>query len=419
MKNPEIILPKRIAMLREQPNQDIKVKNEEFSLYFANFIHPIYPWYDINVECDYGKNLGHCWRISDYPADVSEFELTIKIYDECGELVAGKKTVIELYDQDICEPFKILCIGDSMTHHMIYPAHMQNRLKNVITCGTRSYDGHVFGEGRGGWTCDTYFTKHSLKEGERGATKWVSPFLFPKNVPGKDYFGDMEYYEASQEKNRSTCCFNGFEFSEIKDGQYYHRHGRLYKSNGELVSDSAEWEFSFKKYLERNNIENLDAVSILLGANDLAPYQYEGTKETVSEYIENTKRFVASIKEADESIAIIINLPIPGAEQAAFANLFGCGRTDKMYRHRIREGIKALLAEFEDKDGIYICPMAHAFDTENGFDKASMRANLYCDSRIEIKDDAIHPNPDGYRQMGDALAGTVEMIRHRKKEKLM
>ena len=140
MKTPEIILPKRIAVLREQPHQDIKVKNEEFSLYFANFIHPIYPWHDIVVECEYGKNLGHCWRINDYPADVKEFDLWIKIYDEEGTLVTEKKTVIELCDQDITNPFRVLCIGDSMTHHMIYVSHMQNRLKNVFTCGTRSYD---------------------------------------------------------------------------------------------------------------------------------------------------------------------------------------------------------------------------------------------------------------------------------------
>ena len=39
---------------------------------------------------------------------------------------------------------------------------------------------------------------------------------------------------------------------------------------------------------------------------------------------------------------------------------------------------------------------------------------VYSDNPIEFKDDAVHPNPSGYRQMGDALAGTVEMLRHRR-----
>lgn len=415
MKTTEIILPKRIPILREEPNQDIKVKNEEFSLYFENFIHPIYPWQDIIVECKYGKNLGHCWRITDYPAVEKEFDLTIKIYDENAMLVAEKSTVIELYDQDVNEPFKIVCIGDSMTHHMIYVAHMQNRLKKVFTCGTRSYDGHVFGEGRGGWQYGTYFEKHSLEEGERGPTKWVSPFLFPKGIEAVDYFGDMEFYLASQEENKSSCCFNGFEFSPIREGQYYHKHGKLYKEGQENpVADSVEWEFSFKKYLEKNHIEDLNAVSLLLGANDLAPYTYEDTREIVNRYIENIKIFIKSIKEADENIAVILNLPVTGSEQSAFGKVMGCNGTYKAYQHKIREGAKAILAEFEGMEGVYICPMLHALDTENGFDKASMRSNLYNDTQVVIRDDAVHPNPNGYRQMGDALAAVVEKLRHMK-----
>lgn len=415
MKKTEIILPKRIAVLREQPNQDIKVKDEEFNLYYENFIHPIYPWQDIVIDCKYGKNYEHCWKITKFPADEKEFELTVKVYDEEGNIEAEKKTVIELYDQDINTPFKILCVGDSITHHMIYPAHMQNRLKNVFTCGTRSYDGHVFGEGRGGWRYEEYFNNHSIKEGERGPLKWVSPFLFPKGISGKEYFGDMEYYLASKEENKSTCCFNGFEFSEIKEGQCYHKYGKLYDHKDNLVADSVEWEFNFKKYLERNNIENLDAVSLLMGGNDLFPWEhYDGIKDVVSKYIENTKKFIKGIKDTDKNIAVIINLPLPSSGQNAFANIHGCVMTDKQYKCAMREGAKAILKEFEDVEGVYICPMSHVIDTKNGFDSISIRENLYCDRQLEINGDPVHPNLSGYHQIGDALAGTVEMLRHKK-----
>lgn len=417
MKKTEVILPKRIPILREQPNQDIKVKNEEFSLYFDNFIHPIYPWQDIVVECNYGKNLGHCWRIDDYPADVDEFELNVKIYDEDGNLETEKKTIIELYDQDIDKQFKILCIGDSMTQHTIYVSQLQNRLKNVFTCGTRSYDGHVYGEGRGGWTYKNYLNNHSLKEGERGPISWISPFLFPKGISGTEYFGDMEFYKASQEKGRSTCCFNGFEFDDIRDGQYYHKYGKIYKyGDDNFISDNVEWEFSFKKYMIKNGITELDAVSLLMGANDLAPYVYDNENESMKCYIENIRLFINSIKEADKNIDIIINLPVSGSEQAAFGNTYGCGGTYKAQKRKMREAAKEILLQFEDIDNVYICPMAHAFDSQNGFDRTSIRANLYCDKQIEIKDDAIHPNSAGYRQMGDALAGTVEMIRHKSRK---
>ena len=415
MKTTEIILPERIAVLREQPNQDIKVKNEEFCLYYENFIHPIYPWQDIYVDCKYGKNYEHCWKITEYPADVDEFKLTIKIFDECGELVVEKSTIIELYDQDINTPFNILCVGDSLTHHMVYPAQMQNRLKNVFTCGTRSYDGHVFGEGRGGWKYLEYFNNHSLAEGERGPLKWVSPFLFPVGISGKEYFGDMEYYIASQEENRSTCCFNGFEFKPIEKGQYYHKYGKLYDYDGNVVSDSVEWEFDISKYIEKNNIDKLDAVSVLLGGNDLFPWEhYEGIEQTTNTFIENTKKFIKAVKDADANIAVIINLPLPSAGQNGFANRHGCLITDKQYKNAMRVAGKAIIKEFEGVEGVYICPMSHVIDTRNGFDSTSMRENLYCDRQVEIIDDPVHPNQNGYKQVGDALAATVEMIRHKK-----
>jgi len=415
MRRTEIILPKRIAVLREQPNQDIKVKNEEFNLYFKNFIYPLYPWQDIVIECKYGKNMGFCWRICDYPNDVDEFKLTVKVYDESGECVAEKETAIELYDQDVTEPFKLICIGDSLTQHMTYVHQIQNRLKNVFTCGSRSYDGHVFAEGRAGWSYDLYMNKHSLEKGERGATNWTSPFLFPKGISGEEYFGDMEYYEASLEKNRSTCCFDGFEFPEIKDGQYYHKQGKLYKMGlEEAVLDEVEWEFNLKKYLAKNHIGKINAVSLLMGANDLYPYTYDEVEDSVRKYIENIKFFVKAIRDADEKIDVIINLPVPGSEQAGFGKVRGCDGTYMAYNYKIREASKAILREFEDYPGVHICPMSHVLDVENGYDKVGMRANLYCDTQIMIKDDTVHPNSAGYRQMGDALAGTVEMLRHKK-----
>ena len=414
MNSVEIILPERIPILREQPKQDIKVKNEEFSLYFKNFIFPIYPWQDIIVDCKYGKNLGFCWRICEYPADVDEFNLTIKIINEYGECVAEKKTVIELYDQNMTEPFNILCVGDSMTHHTTYVSHMQNRLKNVFTRGVRSFDGHVFHEGRAGWSYRTYFAKNSLKVGERGACSWVSPFLFPKGVEAENYYGDMEFYEASQEENRSTCCFNGFECKAIEEGQVYHDKGKLYQYGmKEAIVDVVEWEFSFKKYLLKNKIADLNAVSILLGANDLFPFGYEETEKGIKQYVENAKRFVAAVKEADEGIDVIINLPVCGSEQVAWGEIYGCLGTEKSYSYKIRMASKELIETFDKQEGIYICPMLCCFDTEHNFDKSTSRANLYCNEQIERKNDGIHPNDNGYRQMGDALAGMVEKLRHK------
>ncbi len=410
INNIEIILPKRIYVLRERKNQDIKNRPEEFSLYFKNFIHPVYPWHDITVECEYGKNLGNCWRLVPYP-DVDEFELKIKIYDEYGNLVVSKGTVIELYDRDVSEPFNIICIGDSMTHKSEYVAQMQNKLYNVFTRGTRSFDGHVFTKGRGGWAYSTYFERAYLPEG--GGSP-VSPFLFPEGIDGKDYFGDIDYFEKLTDETRSTYNFDGFTAQKISEGQYYHKAGKLYRyGEDKPVADGVKWEFSFKKYLERNNIKT-DAVSLLLGANDLQLTPYERTYEDTVRFVENTKRFVEAIKAADESIDVIINLPVCGAEQYAWGMQLGCYGSEKNYAHNMRSLSKALIQEFDGKDGVYICPMMCCIDNEYGFAHASANVNMYDNTQILYQSNWVHPNSVGYKQMGDALAGTVEMLRHKK-----
>lgn len=51
---------------------------------------------------------------------------------------------------------KVMFIGDSMTKSQSYIDHVVNKLYNVKTVGTRTYNNDVFQEGRGGWAYKTY-----------------------------------------------------------------------------------------------------------------------------------------------------------------------------------------------------------------------------------------------------------------------
>ena len=59
-----IILPQKIYILRNKKYQDICIDKEEYSIYYQNIIYPYSEDYDIQIDCDYGKNLGNYWRIS-------------------------------------------------------------------------------------------------------------------------------------------------------------------------------------------------------------------------------------------------------------------------------------------------------------------------------------------------------------------
>lgn len=118
---------------------------------------------------------------------------------------------------------------------------------------------------------------------------------------------------------------------------------------------------------------------------------------------------IASIKEYDSSVSIIINLPVCGGDQYSWGLRLGCGSSVKQYNYCIKMASKAILKEFDSRrnEGIYVCPMIAVCDTVSGFPWEHVKANIYSD-RDEIHcTNWVHPSDVGYKQMGDALSGVI------------
>ena len=310
-----IALPKDIYILRPAERQSIEIDFEQYNIYYKNIILPYRDEFDVRIECDYGVNHGEFWRIEKFPYDRNSFPFKLQIFDDLGEKLAEANATIHVNDKKKSEEFSIMAIGDSMTHSLIYVEHITHKLKNIKTRGIRTFDDTVYVEGRGGWKYDTYFNSVIFNTG--GA----SPFLFPKGVAGKDYFGDKEFEGMKTEPDNFTYAFDGFPVFELKDGMIYHKEGKLYKrENGKdvLFSDSVEWEFSFSKYMERFNIGKINAVSLLMGGNDLQVVPYEESEDTIARYVDNTERMIKEIWKYNPDIKMIVifrfmeQLSIPG-----------------------------------------------------------------------------------------------------------
>ena len=39
---------------------------EQYSIYYKNIIYPYSEEYDVQIECEFGKNLGNCWRLEEF-----------------------------------------------------------------------------------------------------------------------------------------------------------------------------------------------------------------------------------------------------------------------------------------------------------------------------------------------------------------
>ena len=412
MKNEiTIVLPEEIAILRDKKYQDAQIDKEEFSIYFKNIIYPYKDEYDIQVDCDYGRNLGHCWRIDQFADDVEEFDLAIKIYGDFGKLLAQKSCKVKISEKCEKENVNLLCIGDSMTRAEIYIQQTVNKARNISTIGIRNIAYNVNHEGRGGWKCSHYFDRFA------DSGDGVSPFLFPVGYSGKEYFGDKAYWEkiASCEYN-SRYSYSGIKPETISGGMVCLDNGSLYRYNDgryELIDENPHFEFSFKKYIERYNLNKPDMVSLLFGANEFQHISYENFEKELKIYLAYLKQMIESIKEYDSSIKIIVNLPICGGDQYSWGKALGCISTSKQYDYCIKMASKALIENFDKQceNGIFICPMLLVCDTDAGFPWEEVKSNIYSDKTYIRCANWVHPSEVGYRQMGDALAAVINKIR--------
>lgn len=416
MENMMILLPEKIYLLRSRRQASIPVDPEYFALYFDNFIHPLHPEYDVVVQCDYGGNFGNCWKISEFPEDVDEFNLTIQVYDEWGRRLSEKGCTIVLVDKRPGESeYRLLCMGDSMTHRHHYVDHMALKLSRVRTCGIRSFNGGtICHEGRGGWQLNDYVTRYGDWWG--GA----SPFMFPEGIDGREYYGDKNYNERLKTPDLDSYSLDGYACQPLGEGQVYHDGEKLWRhtASGEVLVDaSPKWAFSFSKYMERFEIGKLDGVSLLLAANDLQISTYEEVPERIERFMNQLEQVIHSIHDYDAGLDIIINLPVGGAEQFAWG-LRG-NRSARCYRLAGMQLCRAMLERWDGRSGehVHICPMRCMLDPINGFDFEGYRPNPYSANIERHQSNWVHPNLDGYRQMGDALACVVEKLYQDRAEK--
>lgn len=407
-----IILPQHISILRDKRNQDICTDKEEFSIYFRNIIYPYSTDYDIQVECEYGKNLGDCWRIDKFDDDVTDFTMKIKVYKDFGRLAAEKECSVRVLDKAEAEECTLLCIGDSMTRCEVYIRQAVNKARNIRTVGLRNIGFDVNHEGRGGWTTQKYFER--FDDRERGG---VSPFLFPKGVDGKAYFGDVDYWErVNDTENSGKYSYAGIKPQTISDGMVCVKDGVLYRyEDGEYkeIDKNPQFEFDFGKYIERYGVEKPNIVSLLFGANEFQVCGYEKFETELEKYIGYIDKMIESVKRYDDSISIIINMPVCGGDQYSWGNALGCTGSAKQYDYCIKMASDTLVEKYDGRqnEDIYLCPMLAVCDTVAGFPQRVSKSNIYSDRYEKHCDNWVHPDEAGYRQTGDALAAVITEIR--------
>ena len=107
---------------------------------------------------------------------------------------------------------------------------------------------------------------------------------------------------------------------------------------------------------------------------------------------------------------IIINMPVPGADQNAWG-LRSCLGSGKRYNYNMMKLGEAIIKNYSSDENIEVCPMAVCIDTKSGFSSSHVKASNYSLETENFQNNWVHPQESGYCQMGDALAAIIENLR--------
>ena len=169
------------------------------------------------VQCERGTATAEHWTLTPTEADIGEHRLTIIARSANGtpidapatvettlriiaprSLTVGNQTKTDLEDKT---PFRLLIVGDSLTHASTYPTEVARLLKtsgtNVELMGTHRPEGVAEGiahEGYGGWTWARFAT-HYEPEPDGTYRKRSSPFVF-LDEQSKPTLSVSKYFET-------------------------------------------------------------------------------------------------------------------------------------------------------------------------------------------------------------------------------
>lgn len=337
------------------------VVGTEFRLWFRNVaLTDDATTCQFEVQCDRGTATAEHWTFTPQETDIGEHQLTIVARSVNGtpidppakaeatlrivstrSLTTGNPTKTNPADQT---PFRLLIIGDSLTHASTYPKELARLLKasgtNVELMGTHRPDGVAEGvahEGYGGWTW-ARFASHYEPNPDGTYRKRSSPFVF------------------LDDQNKPTLSVR----------RYFETHFSGHKP---------------------------DAIIVLLGINDCfgaPPNDLKAMDAHIDQTFLSADAVLASLRDAAPEARIGFCLTPPAnARDEAFKANYGDRYTRKGWKaiqHRLVQRQLEYVAKKNDPK-ITMVPTELNVDPVDGYPD----------------NNGVHPNTEGYHQMAQMM----------------
>ena len=364
---PRLLLPGRLHA----------VVGAEVNLYFDNMLlWPAGADIEVDVQCPQGSQQADRWTWIPPAEGVGEHPLEVTIRDFQGEVLArgGTTVVVAPAQAGAGQAVSLLLVGDSLTHASQWPARLlergrgegEPRLSLLGTHQPASAAEGVRHEGYGGWTA------------QRFATHFVEGPV-PEEV-------------------------------------------RLRGSPFLVRGPTGEPRLDFAAYLERVQAPAPpDVVAIFLGPNDIFGLTGTNLEEGLDVMLRHLHELIEMVERSAPrtKIALLVALP-PAASQDAFGANYKAGQTRWQYRrnqHRLAEWLQQLY----DRPGGGASPVMVELvathlqvDCRHGY--PAVEVPWHADSTVRglRQNNGVHPDANGYRQVGDAFYAWLKCHLHQR-----
>lgn len=410
------------------------VVGDTFQLFYRSIIEAPNPYvYAIVAECEKGKNFP---RYFEYTPDCAGLhKLKITLYDANRNIVGSNETTLNVVQpQKTDKHINILCIGASGTAngHWVSEVHRRLTKEKHIPFGIGCPNIHFVGschvdtpgvnevsfEAYGGWTWSRFTSdregsmwvkspnsrtqedQHSLWQDENGAI-WQLETL------------QNDYLKFNRHKDHtSTRPESGFltHYANAENQEPI----PILSSSTEKVSpfyDPQSKNINFKTYAERNNIDSIDAVYIVLGLNGLN--RAEATSRTRADYckivVSEAKVLVDALKAAFPNVKVKIVSPYPPSFTGGCGFSYGtmlpyADQYDLLhYLFELNIAYQAWANEDTYRDFVEFIGGTGQFDAEYNYPVMEKPVNTRSNITETIATNGLHPTPEGYFQFGDAI----------------
>ncbi len=406
------------------------VVGDTFQLFYRSVIEAPNPYkYSIVVKCKEGKSFPRYYEYT--PTKPGTYKLTLQVVDADFTVLGSAETTLNVVVPKAPEkPVNILCIGDSLTQGGAWVTEVNRRItgeegvpaglgyKDAVKFHGRPTKAGTPCEGYGGWHWESFLinkpgamwvqfdnnisqeNQHSLWKDHNGAiwqleTLQVDYLKFNRYMDHESPFPTepplVHYQNATQTdpiyfKSCSPCGASPF---------FNHDKG----------------EVDFAAYAEKNGIESIDAVYVMLGRNGRASQiaQTLSQRGYCKHVVGVAKQLITKLKEAFPNVQVRI-LGLPGHSlNGGLGTSYGCrdsyGLTS--YEMDLDEEYQIWANEDGWKEFVEYVDLAGQFDAEHNLPSKQKPVNTRCETTEVLGTNGVHPANSGYMQIADAVYRNV------------